>query len=449
MPTNNPFAGQGITGLYDNTLRSAVQASGTAIEANTSQRNQKSRNFTDILNRGIQEAAQAVQGEKNRDAQAAQDAFLAEKAMERLTKQSELELQGKIALEDYKYKSENERQVKQAEKFENFKTNSIAHEGEYAALSNLDIDRDNVLASQGGDKLHNKDRAAFQRADSNVNTAVSHGKDILKIIEEVKKSGGTINIEQPNLGLAGAGRLFGADNSTQLAAAMKEGNIKIYGEKITPEQKREWKARLTTNYNQIGASMSGIARNVFDQKGTLTQLDFDTSLRSMLSFGNDQSTMLRNLETGIARFEAASATGNYYYGNLQRAKQKMDSLHTMGYELESSGVPKKTTGGDLGFSRPTVTPPSEFGQTQSPGGFQSSAPAATQVAQAPANLGNLSLGNQIDDGFTHNSLNGIGDLQGGDVIYGVDDQGGNDVGIQGAYDAFDELDRLENQNAPL
>lgn len=85
----NPFAGQSIAGLYDNSMRSAAGAFSSKLAFDAANK----RNFASLINTGLVEANKARQAELNRQAEAAMLQEQDKLARERAARDYELKLQ--------------------------------------------------------------------------------------------------------------------------------------------------------------------------------------------------------------------------------------------------------------------------------------------------------------------------------------------------------------------
>lgn len=338
--SSNPFAGQSIAGLYDNALKQAASIAGTKLTNDTSRANNKAKNFTDTLNQGIVTANNAIQGQANRKAEAQMQAMLQDRADQRIGLQESAKIASELKIYEGKAALDNKMQLEKLAKLQDALSGSALDDSEATHFNNTISDREILTSSDAGKKQYAKGMAAFQTADNNVSQAISYSKRLQGLYEEVDKAGGTLKITPPNTGKAIVGRLFGGDNSMDLQANIDENNIIMANGKLSPERSNQIKADIISMQNQIRASMAGINRNIFQQVGTQTALDFDIGLRSILTPGNSIGVLRSNLATGIDRFEAGSATGNLYYGNTGKFKLRMDNLHERQVTLDNTGTPQ-------------------------------------------------------------------------------------------------------------
>lgn len=334
----NPFAGQSIAGLYDNALSNATRVANQQVAANTATENANNRNFTSTINQGIVAANQARQQELNRQNQMERALLGQDRADERVFLMQKAREDSKIRLAERESEMRAKQEEQEAVKFDSFVSENTVDDEEVEFFSDAATERAGMLMDKDSKKLYAKSRNDFRKSEKLVADAIAHSKKMEDVIQQVEKAGGEFKYRQPNLIQAGVGRLLGGDNATGLKAEITEDNIIASKGSLSDEEFKKLKAQFITARNQVYSSMTGINRGVFEQVGVQTALDFDTGLRSVLSEGNTLDTMKENLRVGINRFEGASATGNFFYGNVNRAKNRLNNLHERGAMLNKFGA---------------------------------------------------------------------------------------------------------------
>lgn len=336
--SSNPFAGQSIAGLYDSALSNATRVANQQVAADTSIENTNNRNFTSMINQGIVAANQARQQELNRQNQLERAMLSQDRADERIFLREKAREDSEIRLAEREAEMVAQRQEQESKKFESFVNENTVDDEEVEYFNDAAEERAAMLADDDSRKLYNKSKNDFRKSEKLVADAIAHSKKMEDVIQKIEEAGGELKYRPPNLVQAGVGRLLGGDNATGLKAEITEDNLIASRGSLSDEEFRKLKSEFITARNQIYSSMTGINRGVFEQVGVQTALDFDTGLRSVLSEGNTLDTMKENLRVGINRFEGASASGNFFYGNTNRAKNRLNNLHERGAMLNKFGA---------------------------------------------------------------------------------------------------------------